>query len=99
MPLPLRLHNNEDNMKQVVDFLQEYQGLINASLISVFFWYVRRTAVKMVRTIDLMRIKQEASIYASQRVNGEYKNYSEEWLRHYNIRLDQLMKDYKFQLT
>lgn len=98
MPLPLRLHNNEDNMKQVVDFLQEYQGLINASLISVFFWYVRRTAVKMVRTIDLMRIKQEASIYASQKVNGEFKHYSEEWHRHYNERLEYLIKEYRFAL-
>lgn len=86
-------------MKQLIDFLQEYQGLINASLVSLFFVYARMMIVKTVRTIDLMRIKQDAAIYASQRVNGEYKNYSEEWLRHYNIRLDQLMKDYKFQLT
>lgn len=86
-------------MNQLIEFLQEYQGLINASLISIFFWYVRRTAVKMVRAVDLMRIKQDAAIYASQRVNGEFKSYSEEWLKHYNTRLDQLMKDYKFQLT
>lgn len=86
-------------MNQIIDFLQEYQGLINASLISIFSWYVRQTAVKMVRTIDLMRIKQDAAIYASQRVNGEYKHYSEEWLKHYNIRLEQLMKDYRFQIT
>lgn len=85
-------------MKQLIDFLQEYQGLINASLVSLFFVYARMMIVKMVRTIDLMRIKQDAAIYASQRVNGEYKNYSEEWLKHYNIRLDQLMKDYKFHL-
>lgn len=82
----------------MIDFLQEYQGLINASLVSLFFVYARMMIVKMVRTIDLMRIKQDAAIYASQRVNGEYKNYSEEWLKHYNIRLDQLMKDYKFHL-
>lgn len=86
-------------MQHLLSFIQEYQSVIMIILINAFFFYIQSVAKSIKRSIDLMRIKQEAAIYASQKVNGEYKHYSEEWLKHYNIRLEQLMKDYKFQIT
>lgn len=85
-------------MNHFLNFIQEYQSVIMIILINAFFFYIQSVAKSIKRSIDLMRIKQEASIYASQKVNGEFKHYSEEWHRHYNERLEYLIKEYRFAL-
>lgn len=86
-------------MNHFLNFIQEYQSVIMIILINAFFFYIQSVAKSIKRSIDLMRIKQEASIYASQKVNGEFKHYSEEWHRHYNERLEYLIKEYRFTIT
>lgn len=86
-------------MTNLLEFIQEYQSVIMIILINAFFFYIQSVAKSIKRSIDLMRIKQEASIYASQKVNGEFKHYSEEWHRHYNERLEYLIKEYRFTIT
>lgn len=85
-------------MNHFLNFIQEYQSVIMIILINAFFFHIQSVAKSIKRSIDLMRIKQEASIYASQKVNGEFKHYSEEWHRHYNERLEYLIKEYRFAL-
>lgn len=86
-------------MTNLLEFIQEYQSVIMIILINAFFFYIQSVAKSIKRSIDLMRIKQEASIYASQKVNGEFKHYSEEWHKHYNERLEYLIKEYRFTIT
>lgn len=86
-------------MNHFLNFIQEYQSVIMIILINAFFFYIQSVAKSIKRSIDLMRIKQEASIYASQKVNGEFKHYSEEWHKHYNERLEYLIKEYRFTIT
>lgn len=86
-------------MSHVLDFIRDYQSVITIILLNLFFVYLNSMVRSVKRTLDLIRIKQEASIYASMKVNGNYKEYSDEWHRHYNARLDYLIKEYKFTIN
>jgi hypothetical protein len=35
-------------------------------------------------------------VYANQKVNGIYKEYTDEWIRHFNEKYEMLMKEYNF---
>lgn len=83
-------------MTNLLNFIQEYQSVIMIILINAFFLYIQKAAKYIKRNLDLMRIKQEAMIYANQKVNGKFKEYSDEWLHHYNSKLSALKDEYKF---
>ena len=83
-------------MNNIGDFLQENWSYVNAGLITFAIGYIRFLAKSIIRKIDLMRINVEAANYASGRVNGKFREYSEEWQELFNNKKQQLMKDYEF---
>ncbi len=86
-------------MNHLIDFITEYQSVIMIIFLNAFFFYIQKSIRYVKRNLDLMRIKQEAMIYASMKVNGKYRDYSEEWHQHYNSKLNSLKEEYKFLFT
>ena len=87
-----------DNMT-ILEFVQQWQGVLGILIFAPFATVMYRRITRFIRNAELRDMKMEASIYASQKVNGEFKHYSEEWHRHYNERLEYLIKEYRFTIT
>jgi hypothetical protein len=83
-------------MNHIFAFLNEYQSVLVTIILTLTFSYIRYVSRSIARKIDLMRIKIDSMVYANQKVNGIYKEYTDEWIRHFNEKYEMLMKEYNF---
>jgi hypothetical protein len=80
----------------MLEFIQQWQALIVALAGSPIVTYITVTLRQLKRESKLRDIEIDAFHYASSRVNGKFKDYTDEWQQHYNQRKEYLMTKYNF---
>lgn len=80
----------------MIEFIQQWQGFIVALLGAPFATLMFKWMREMRRASRLRDIEIDSIHYASSRVNSKHKDYTEEWLRHYNDRKKYLIEKYNF---
>jgi len=84
-----------DNMT-ILEFVQQWQGVLGILIFAPFATVMYRRITRFIRNAELRDMKMEAMIYASSKVNGQHQHYTDEWLKLYNEKLDNLMELYNF---
>lgn len=83
----------------MLEFVKEWQTVIIAVAGSPVITYITLTLRELKREAKLRDIEIDAFHYASSRVNGRYKEYTEEWQLHYNQRKQYLIQKHNFVTT